>query len=398
MARNNLKIVLSLVSLLSVATPTAAVDSAATSDAASLLTGVGRRLESLPPLSMKVEAHAIFDRPSTRNKVTEEINRTVIHHDGDRVDVKTDETAVSGGVPRETYRKRTIWTGEQNQSRQKGTRDDSAPLATIQSKNSALDAFRSVYNGGFLDGFIGSHHLTVDQLLLQTGRDVRVREQAEEVDGVACRVVEGAAETGRYVLWIDPVDYVVRRATVEKSPGDTLHGSPIPKVASASEDPYSLSIELKDVKTESVEGHVIPVSATLLWRIHKETGVKRLTTFQARRSDITLNPDFEKEGAFVMDGIPDGTRVVSMDNQNLRYVWLEGKAVFDATPAAVAEIDRLVAREADALAAGDDGTGSTKSRVGWIVLIVIIVGAIGTAAVLYGKRRARLHDALGGAA
>lgn len=385
---SKVKIVLSLGLLLNVATPTAAVDSTVASDAASLLARVGRRLETLPPLSMKIEAHAIFDRPSQRNKVTEEINQTVIHHDGGRVDVKTVEIDIAGGMPRETYHKRTIWTGDQNQSRQKGTRDDSAPMATIESQNAALDAFRSMYNGGFLDGFIGSHHLTVDQLLLQTGRNVHLREQAEEIDGTACRVVEGAADSGRYVLWIDPVDYVVRRATVEKSPGDTLHGSPIPKVSSASEDPYSLSIELKDVKTESVQGHVIPTSATLLWRIHKETGVKRLTTFQARRSDITLNPDFEKEGAFVMDGIPDGTKVVSMDNQNVRYVWREGKAVLDATPAAVAEIDRLVAREAAALT--NAPTSGAMALREWTVLVLIGVTIMGVAtAMLYARRGVR---------
>jgi len=169
--------------------------------------------------------------------------------------------------------------------------------------------------------------------ILKNAEGVVLLERMEDVDGSACHVIEGRTDHGTYKLWIDPErDYRLRRAIVDKGPGHPYFGKIIStQVPEDQEDrtTASVHIELSDVRLEKIGGRFIPVAETETTTTRRVSGKESHSRIVVTRSQIDRSPDFEKLGAFVMDEVPEGTRLTSfdLDDPTYAYEWHDGRAV-----------------------------------------------------------------------
>jgi len=166
----------------------------------------------------------------------------------------------------------------------------------------------------------------VCKILKQSGNS-KLYGKMETIGDDACYVVEGKTRSGIYKIWIDPNSgFNVRKAIVKKQIGDLFGDQPI--VAESSEDkkfPIEHEISMSDVEFKKVGGHYIPVSANLIHKYKYYDGTTDQDTWSSKRSKIQLNPNFEEMGAFVMDGIPEGMRVLVNERPGIEYFWSNGR-------------------------------------------------------------------------
>lgn len=139
--------------------------------------------------------------------------------------------------------------------------------------------------------------------------------------------MEAKTARGTYTVWIDPsVGYQLRRAVVSKQPGD-LYGDKKLRSQGTDFQMTGQQTEIHNVRFEKIGGHFIPMQATMENRAFYAGGVEQ-TRETAKRSDLQLDPDFARLGAFVMDGIADGTRVDVLDDdgplKGAKLVWRHG--------------------------------------------------------------------------
>jgi hypothetical protein len=103
-----------------------------------------------------------------------------------------------------------------------------------------------------------------------------------------------------------------------------------------------LVIALDSVKIENIDGIFVPVEGRVRINTVRSNGEEETSVATFKRSEIDLNPDFDKyEGAFVLD-VPDGTPVNYVDffGTGVRYVWQNGKMVADVDDLVIAELDK----------------------------------------------------------
>jgi hypothetical protein len=160
-----------------------------------------------------------------------------------------------------------------------------------------------------------------------------LHDRREDVDGVACQVIEGKTDHGVYKLWIDPEhDFRIRRAIVDKGPDDLYGGRRVSTdFPEGMQDRTitSMHMEISKVALEKIGGHFIATVESTTATYKRVSGKEDHTKIVVKRSQIDLNPDFEKLGAFVMDEIPEGAPLTSFDpnDHTYGYEWHNGKAV-----------------------------------------------------------------------
>jgi beta-lactamase regulating signal transducer with metallopeptidase domain len=252
--------------------------------------------------------------------------------DGRRLDSVFTRYRIENGKPKHTQNARRVFTGEQYLYRQ----EEIAPAgnrlsASLYPPEEARDVMAYYFLwGGVLFGYLDGDSKPVAEILKDSPATV-LHDEMEDVDGAACHVIEGSTNHGTYQLWVDPQhDYRIRKAIVHKGPGDMYYRKPIPKDAPIDKwNTARVRNEISDVKLEKIGGHFIPVAETQISTLVTTDGTEYRSKEVVKRSAIDVSPDFSKLGAFVMDGIPDGTRFATFDpnNTNYGYEWHNGKAV-----------------------------------------------------------------------
>ncbi len=133
------------------------------------------------------------------------------------------------------------------------------------------------YRGAPLMGYYLGDTQRVDDLL-RRAELLSVRLTTENVDGIACFVVEGSLAGRSYAVWIAPArDYNIA--------GITIH---------ASQDNRTLLFSLQKVQFEQRDGTWVPMAA----EIAEQRGTAK-TTWSHKRIRLVLNPDHEALGSFV---------------------------------------------------------------------------------------------------
>ena len=253
--------------------------------------------------------------------------------DGRRLDSVFTRYRIENGEPKHTQNARRVFTGEQYLYRQEqidpaGNRLSASLVSPEEAKQ--VMAYYFLW-GGVLLGYMDADRKPVATILKDSPTTI-LRDEMEKVDGFACHVIEGSTNHGIYQIWVDPkCDYRIRRAIVRKGPGDMYYGKPIAKSMGGDEsnDIVRVRNEISDVKLEKIGDHFIPVAETQIGTVMRTGGKESRSKEVVKRSAIDTNPDFEKLGAFVMDNIPEGTRLWILDpnNHDYGYEWRGDKAV-----------------------------------------------------------------------
>jgi len=300
-----------------------------------ILTGMQAHFDALPPYTMHVEVQMMNpDKPiGLQHRSTYKYEHRVDYPKFDSI--LSSYNNITEGEAKYTQESRDIFTGDQFVSRQQSVgetgREKLVASFRAPRKGYYYLAFFHMW-GGLLMG-----HLQGDQKplinILRDSDALNLQHKTEEVEGYECYVLEAITKNhGYYKLWIDPVhDFMIRKAIGKKEPGDMYGSRPIPKDGS---DRFNktrqVQFEISNVKLEMVDGYVIPVEETMdmTTTMHPD-GTEYRDRMVLSRSNVKFHPDFEKIGAFVMDGIPDGTHMINFDpdDSGLAYEWRGGKIV-----------------------------------------------------------------------
>jgi len=182
--------------------------------------------------------------------------------------------------------------------------------------------------GGPLFGkMYGNNYKSVADSLGQSS-DLYIHDKKENINGVACFILEGTSKYGNVTAWIAPEKgYNAMKWVIEKSSHSLFDKTPLstkwPSVESG-KDIFTLK-ELHEVK---VEGRTVfvPKRAHFTHITNFRDGTKNVDEFEYQTSDIQLKPDFEALGAFKID-FPNGIRVFIKDSPSVHYKWENGKPV-----------------------------------------------------------------------
>jgi beta-lactamase regulating signal transducer with metallopeptidase domain len=284
-----------------------------------------------------IALHADIDLYNLDAPADSQHNQTYVFDqrlDGKRLDSLMNVYRLRDGEFHHDQVNRSVFTGAQFLYRQQQVGSSSSGLtASLDSKEKAVRIMAYDYIWGCtLFGHLPGDEKPVASLL-KDASDVVLQEHREDVDGVACHVIEGRTDHGTYKLWVDPEhDYRIRRAVIDKGPDDVWYGKPVSTPPPEGMQDYpriSVHVEISDVHLEKIDGHFIPTVESETATTRKSNGKEDRYKVIVKRSQIDLKPDFEKLGAFVMDGIPEGTAVWNSDpnDHTYAYEWHNGKAV-----------------------------------------------------------------------
>jgi beta-lactamase regulating signal transducer with metallopeptidase domain/peroxiredoxin len=284
--------------------------------------------EKMPPFAMHIETKTSLPKRD-RTSVEGEIHKIRMRYDIDRFDVSRERYDVFNGKAKPGYRYRHILSSDRNLNRQQYIGEPNQPVtAWLGDRKRARRILDDASTGGFLFNFLGDDKPIAE--ILRAADSVTLSDKTEDVDGFACHVIEGKTASGRMKIWVDPSHgFRIRRATIHKVPGDLYHGIAIAE--NPAEDKLfgcrEVHIEISDVRLGQANGWYFPRSEKMTMTITKHDGTEERIRYVTERSDVEINPDFEKLGAFVMDGIPDGTQLNNFDLKDFGYgyEWRDGQ-------------------------------------------------------------------------
>ena len=299
--------------------------------------------ESLPPYAMHVETELSF--PITQDSIEGEVLIYEKRYDKRRLDVLYQSYEVIDQEKKLVDDKRGIWTGEQLQWRQQylgsGMAEDQQIIAWgSYNEDDAKNMLISPYSGSFMSGFMIGDSQHVCNILKQSGVS-KLYGKTEAVGDDTCYIIEGKTRSGTYKIWIDPNSgFNVIKAIVNKQIGDLYYNQPITAGNSDNKVMVGYEISMSDVEVKKIGEYYIPISANLICKKKYSDGTSEQITWSSKRSKIQLNPNFEEMGAFVMDGIPEGTRIIVHEHPGLEYIWADGRFILEAGLEAIEDIDK----------------------------------------------------------
>jgi hypothetical protein len=155
--------------------------------------------------------------------------------------------------------------------------------------------------------------------VLRQADAISVREDLEQVGDVACYVIDAKAKTGTYAVWLDP-EHGDNIAKAETSLGsnDIYAGRKV-------KDGDSISISIKNVRFEDIDGVWVPMEIDLHWGCDSSKGISVYSDSHETVTEITIDPDHDKLGSFILD-IEDGTPILARYSRTT-YWWRNGRIV-----------------------------------------------------------------------
>ena len=197
------------------------------------------------------------------------------------------------------------------------------------------------FGGPLFGKMYGSNYKSVADLLGEAA-NLHIHDEKENIDGVACFVLEGTSKYGKVTAWIAPEKgYNAMKWVIEKDSHHLFDDAAISKKWPSVEGGQVL-FNVKELHEIIGEDNTVfaPKLAYFTHITNFRGGTKSVDHYEYKTSDIQLNPDFEALGAFKMD-VPNGTRVVVVEHPGFRYVWENGNIVPAEDPT-FEEIDKIV--------------------------------------------------------
>lgn len=218
--------------------------------------------------------------------------------------------------------------------------DDDRPkwlvIDTADEVNDVAGVYGMLPAGRYLDGYAKGDDALFLPEAMRNGT-LRLREEMEIIDGHRTYVLESESDYGKKVVWIDPeYGHCARRIVMQKTEGHLYGRKPLgtpPKPLHPrmiSKEPHvaltGMEIEVRTTRIEQVDGVYVPVEARITESKSYANGQSTRKTALHRRSNIDIDPDFEKIGAFVID-VPNGTPIRFLDERGgsgVEFEWRDG--------------------------------------------------------------------------
>jgi RNA polymerase sigma factor (sigma-70 family) len=213
--------------------------------------------------------------------------------------------------PHPQFDRRWIWDGRRIIGRQQYRGDPKAKLlATVSSH--APESFLFDDSGQVLHGVAYGDSESAAKVMRKSA--VAGLRAPEMVQGHSCQVIEAKTARGTYTLWVDPnAGYLFRRARIVKHSGDLFYGDKLP-ADGTSRTVTGIELDINDVDLTEIDGHFVAMGCTTDWKTFVGSdGQYRLDHSTFKRSRFEFNPNFPSLGAFAMDGIAEGSRILSLD-------------------------------------------------------------------------------------
>lgn len=264
---------------------------------------------------------------SSQGKTHYKVMRADVRYDGDRMsvtrnrwlDMDSPDQPLTKDSDSYSY-SRFMWDGKSGWSYSKGPRNELGIVIKAEGadakKNFTIDKSPVKRMMGMLLG----DSERVDQVLSKAD-GVFVRDTMEKVGDFECYVIEADTKRGKYALWIDPAHgYNIARAQISRTEGDIVFGKPL-----GSE--FSIVGSFEVVRFEQNGDVWIPME------IHSRGGSKwpgghfSKGESHTKNTLVTLNPDHEALGSFVLDEVRNGATVHILGVPDITYTWREGKVV-----------------------------------------------------------------------
>ena len=274
------------------------------------------------------------------------IDKVKLFVDGRKYDSSYEDIKYMKGKAMPKVLSRRIWNGEQYVMRQNYGEANIPAVMTSNNDNIAQGRRNLYIYGSYLDGFLVDNINIVETMLKSNNT---IRDKKESILGDECFVIESDSQNGHFILWVDEnAGYNIRKAIIKLNSNALYSSKSLSKNAPKGNIKHNIpkldmvELELKDVKILKIEGNYIPVAGTLIRTNTYDNGKINRVQYTTNREDIQLNPDFDKLGAFVMDGIPNGTRVYNQEMQGIRYIWQDGKAIIDENKEIIEDMNKAI--------------------------------------------------------
>jgi len=199
-------------------------------------------------------------------------------------------------------------------------------------ERSKIERARPERGGAALGFFFPFSYERLPDLLKRGQATVR----SEEVDGVACQVLEAKVPEGTIEAWVDPEHgYTLQRCRLTKEAQTNLdregkpflHVTPLDGVNS----PVKRSvIEFSRLQGEQVGSDYVTTQALYTYTEELANGKTVLQKSEMTVSDINTSPDFDTMNAFKFS-VPEGMKVLVQKDKGSMYLtgftWKDGRLV-----------------------------------------------------------------------
>ena len=177
--------------------------------------------------------------------------------------------------------------------------------------------------GAGLDGLLMGDEKYFDEIL-GTASDLSIASQHEIVGNVACIVLSGSTESGKYTVWLDPEkSYCLRQAKVERGPENLAWGIKLKMYHGSRRS--KMETKITNVIIERTGDLFYAAGGTLEERIIFEGGAIYIANHRISRSK-NFYPNFEHLRAFCLSDVINGTRVFG-DKIVVPSEWKDGKVI-----------------------------------------------------------------------
>jgi hypothetical protein len=251
------------------------------------------------------------------------------------------------------YETHNIWDGSTYLSWEWRPGPQRPRVQLLMSRHGDLRGPVSTYPGnapvlfGYIGRFVVKAHVAdlIDQATSCQWRDV-----TDDQSGARCYVAEGKGPFGDFSLWIDQKSFLVRRGVLDTNAGNShVKFSEWRSRDGTMNADVSAHFEISHVVLTKEGGITIPTSANIKLVLGFRSTPDETTDETQVRERVVWHPDFATIGAFKMDGVKEGQRIVSLDHDEvLPYRWINGKPQPDPSPRVAAatkqSIDGLTER------------------------------------------------------
>lgn len=184
-------------------------------------------------------------------------------------------------------------------------------------------------------GYLGGDVERFDHILKKAVAG-RISVKEEDFNGMLHYVIDAETDRGKYRIWINPEKgYNYSKAAVVRNAGDFYmgQGHKVP--------PESVRrFVIENTEFKEVDGIWIPVKAKVEINDKLPDGAYINMKKNMVLTSITINPDHNALGSFLLTDIREGA-MVFFANIPGKYIWQGGKPIADVSKEVIAELDRM---------------------------------------------------------